>query len=154
MFDCSTKYRDTSLKDQLLQGPDLTNTLVGVLTRFREELVAMMVDIEAIFYQVRVPSSDCDALRFLWWPDGNLSKEPDENEMRVQLFGGALSPSFANFALKKTAKDNEVDFNSKVVEKRNFYVDDSLKSVSKDGKAVVLAKLARGAFKLTKWLSN
>ena len=161
VFDCSAKYRDTSLNDQLLQGPDLTNTLVGVLTRFREEPVAMMADIEAMFYQVRVPSSDCDALRFLWWPEGDLSKEPEEYEMRVHLFGGASSPSCANFALKKTAKDNEADFNHQVIEtvEKNFYVDDCLKSVSNEENAVDLAKqlrelLARGGFKLTKWLSN
>ena len=32
VFDCSAKYPGTSLK--LLQGPDLTNSLVGVLTPF------------------------------------------------------------------------------------------------------------------------
>ena len=58
VFDCSAKHHDTSLNDQLLQGPDLTNTLVGVLTRFREEPVALIADIEAMFYQVRVPSAD------------------------------------------------------------------------------------------------
>lgn len=52
VFDCSARYRGTSLNDQLLQGPDLTNTLVGVLTRFREEPVALMSDIESMFYQV------------------------------------------------------------------------------------------------------
>jgi hypothetical protein len=55
VFDCSAKHRDTSLNDQLLQGPDLTNTLIGVLTRFREEPVALIADIEAMFYQVRAP---------------------------------------------------------------------------------------------------
>ena len=78
VFDCSAKYRGTSLNDQLLQGPDLTNTLVGVLTRFRQEPVAFMSDIEAMFYQVRVQPSDCNYLRFLWWPGGDLEKEPEE----------------------------------------------------------------------------
>ena len=34
VFDCSARYRGTSLNDKLLQGPDLTNSLVGVLTQF------------------------------------------------------------------------------------------------------------------------
>ena len=61
VFDCSAKYRNTSLNDQLLQGPDLPNSLVGVLTRFRQEKVAIMADIEAMFHQVRVSPGDCDA---------------------------------------------------------------------------------------------
>ena len=53
VFDCSAKYRDTSLNDQLLQGLDLTNSLVGVLSRFREDHIALMSNVEAMFYQVR-----------------------------------------------------------------------------------------------------
>ena len=36
VFDCIARFRGTSLNEQLLQGPDLMNSLIGVLTRFRE----------------------------------------------------------------------------------------------------------------------
>ena len=42
VFDCSAKFEGTSLNDQLMQGPDLTNSLVGVLTQFRQEPIAFM----------------------------------------------------------------------------------------------------------------
>ena len=54
VFDCSAKYREISLNNQLLTGPNLTNTLVGVLLRFRQEPVAIRSDIEAMFHQVCV----------------------------------------------------------------------------------------------------
>ncbi|TWW54056.1 hypothetical protein D4764_0241980 [Takifugu flavidus] len=44
-------HEDVSLNGQLMQGPDLTNTLIGALMRFREEPIAMMADIESMFYQ-------------------------------------------------------------------------------------------------------
>ena len=55
VFDCSARHEGTSLNDQLMSGPDLTNSLVGVLTRFRQDRVTFMADVEAMFYQVRVP---------------------------------------------------------------------------------------------------
>ena len=36
----------------LLSGPDLTNQIVGILVKFRENYVAIMADIEDMFYQV------------------------------------------------------------------------------------------------------
>ena len=65
VFDCSAKHRGSSLNDKLLQGPDLTNSLVGVLTRFRQEAVVLVADVEAMFHQVNVVPEDCNALRFL-----------------------------------------------------------------------------------------
>ena len=35
VFDCSAQYQGESLNGHLLQGPDLTNNLTGVLCRFR-----------------------------------------------------------------------------------------------------------------------
>ena len=65
VFDCSARYGGTSLNEQLLQGPDLTSTLIGVLTRFRQNSVALLADIKAVFYQVRVPKCDRGYLHFL-----------------------------------------------------------------------------------------
>ena len=44
VFDCAAKHKDVSLNDALYQGPVLTNSLVGVLTRFRENNIALVVD--------------------------------------------------------------------------------------------------------------
>ena len=115
VFDCAAKHRGTSLNDQLLTGPDLTNSVVGVLIRFREEQVALSADIECLFHQVRVPPADQDAFRFLWWPDDNLNEEPVDHRMEVHLFGATSSPSCSNFALRRTADDNKAEFTDEVV---------------------------------------
>ncbi len=107
VFDCAAQYSGTSLNNETLQGPDITNQLIGVLTRFHEKPVAVMADIEAMFHQVKVPAEHRDALSFLWWKDGDLEQEPEIYRMTVHLFGGAWSPSCASFALRCTATDNQ-----------------------------------------------
>ena len=100
-------------------------------------------------------------MRFLLWPDGNLDLGPEEFMMTTHLFGAVSSPSCANFALRKTAADNQADFSNEAVRTvdRNFYVDDCLKSVDLEENAIHLSSelsqlLKRGGFRLTKWLSN
>ncbi|XP_054752108.2 uncharacterized protein LOC129257739 [Lytechinus pictus] len=161
VYDCAAKYKGTSLNDQLLRGPDLTNSIVGVLTRFRQERVAVVGDIEAMFHQVKVPEKDRHALRFLWWKDGDLTAHPTSYQMTVHLFGATSSPSCAAFALRKTAEDNEKDFSKEAVNtvRENFYVDDCLKSVPTKDDAVKIVQelcdlLKKGGFRLTKWVSN
>ncbi|XP_042244222.1 uncharacterized protein LOC121880779 isoform X1 [Thunnus maccoyii] len=58
VFDCSAKYQETSLNDHLLTGPDLTNTLVGVLCRFRKGYIAVMCNVERMFHQFHVEKED------------------------------------------------------------------------------------------------
>lgn len=161
VFDCAAKFRDVSLNGQLLSGPDLMNSLVGILIRFRQEPIAIAADIEAMFHQVKVRDKDCDVLRFLWWPGGDLTKQPKIYRMKVHLFGATSSPCCTAFALQKTAEDNADEFSKDVVStlKKNFYVDDCLKSVADEETAVQLSRslrnlLRKGGFRLTKWLSN
>ena len=160
VFDCAAKYAGTSLNDQVLQGPDLTNRLVGVLLRFRQESVAVTADVESMYHQVSVVPEDRDVLRFLWG-SGDSKSSPDVFRMRVHLFGGVWSPSCCSYVLRKTADDNIADFSQEALDtvRRNFYVDDCLKSVSSTSAAIDLVKelselVAQGGFRLTKWLSN
>ena len=132
VFDCAAKLMEVFLNDVLLQGPDLLNSLVGVLTRFRSESVALAADIASMFHQVKVNPEDRDSLKFLWWPNGNLSKDPEAQRMTVHLFGATSSPSCCSFCLKQVAVEFGCSFSSKAIEaiERGFCVDDCLVSVS------------------------
>ena len=50
VFDCPAEYQEKSLNQQLFQGPDLTNNLIGVLVWFRQYEVAYMTDVESMFH--------------------------------------------------------------------------------------------------------
>ena len=62
VFDCSAQFAGTSLNDQLLKETDFTNSLLCVLTQFRQEPLAFMGDIKAMFYRVMVTAKQCDFL--------------------------------------------------------------------------------------------
>lgn len=161
VFDCSARFQNTALNDHLLTGPELTNTLVGVLCRFRKGPVAFMCDVERMFHQFRVRPEDQDYLRFLWWEHGDLESSPSVFRMRVHLFGAASSPGCANFGLKHLATEGQEQFSQAAVKfiQRNFYVDDGLVSVMTDTEAVQLVKEARqicstGNLRLHKFVCN
>lgn len=161
VFDCSARFEEQSLNDHLLTGPELTNTLVGVLCRFRKGPIAVMCDVERMFHQFHVRPEDQDYLRFLWWENGNLESLPSIFRMKVHLFGAASSPGCANFGLKHLAAEGQDRFNQNVVKfiQRNFYVDDGLVSVTSDVEAIQLVEEARklcntGKLRLHKFISN
>ena len=161
VMDCSAKFEGRCLNDELLQGPDLTNNLLGVLLRFRRENIAFTADVEGMFLQVRVPEEHQKFLRFLWWPDSDLSKRPEDFEMLVHVFGANCSPSIANFALRQTAVDNRETLGDEAADvlMKDFYVDDMLKSVPTSLEAITLIPQIKrmcqeGGFNLTKFLSN
>lgn len=117
VYDCAAKWKDISLNSYLLKGPDTINSLVGVLHRFREQRIALVADVEAMFHQVKVIPKDRDVLRFLWWPEGKLENKPREYRMTVHLFSATSSPACAGYALRRTAKDNKMD-NEDIVGKK------------------------------------
>ena len=81
--------------------------------------------------------------------------------MLVHLFGATSSPSCVGFCLRKVAEEFEGEFDPETIQiiRRNFYVDDCLKSVQDTEKAIQLIKelcqiLARRSFRLTKFVCN
>ena len=65
MFDAAVKYYGTSLHENLVNGSNLSKSLIGIILRFLINRFAVMGDIEQMFYQVNVPTSYRDALQLL-----------------------------------------------------------------------------------------
>ncbi|XP_064116610.1 uncharacterized protein LOC135222453 [Macrobrachium nipponense] len=160
VFDCASRVEGTSLNDLILQGPDMMNSLLGVLVKFRGGLFAYSGDINIMFYQVRVPEHQRDYLRFFWW-ENSFNEEPTEFRMAVHLFGACSSPSIANFVLKQTASDFGNGFSKGAWDTvaNNFYVDDCLRA--EDRQDALLSNLLevkelceKGGFTLMKFSSS
>ncbi|KAG1714704.1 hypothetical protein GQR58_000941 [Nymphon striatum] len=159
VFDCASKYKDKSLNDRCMQGPNLTNNLLDVLLRFRQYQYAVQADVKAMYHQIKVPIEDKDVLRFLWYNGHSLV----HYRMTSHLFGGVWCSSVATYALRRTVKlasmNSKVDpFIDKVIND-SFYVDDCLVSSATEALAIKVTKetpkvLKTGGFKLTKFVSN
>ena len=161
VFDCSAEFQGKSINKELLSGPDLTNQIIGIMTRFREEKIAFMADIEAMYHQVLVPDDQQTFLKFLWWSTDDIDSEPQEFMMCAHVFGGTSSASCSNYALRRTAIDNKEVYGTDAATTlfRNFYMDELLKSV-KDVQSAkqlvhnVINICKSGGFNLTKFMSN
>ncbi|XP_052799373.1 uncharacterized protein LOC128230989 [Mya arenaria] len=141
VFDSSAKHCGISLNDVLLTGPDFTNSLLGVLLRFRKEPVAITADIQQMFYCFNVREDHRDYLRFLRYEDNDPKKALTEYRMCVQVFGNSPSPAIATYGLRKSVEYSDSDVVSFVT--NNFYVDDALTSLTNPANAVSLLKLTQ-----------
>ena len=118
VFNRPSKFHGTSLNKSLLVGPDLLQNLVFVLLRFRQHHFAVSADIERMFLQVGVLPEDQPSLRFLWREDPTA--DVVVHQYTRHIFGARDSPRCANYALQRTAMDNQAlfpDAASAVVEK-------------------------------------
>lgn len=134
-----------SLNDVLLTGPNLNNSLLGVLLRFRKELVAVTADIQHMFHFFVVREDHRDYLCFLWYRDNNPSNDIIDYRMRVHVFGNSPSSAVAIYGLRRAAKQGEAEFGSDTSQyiERDFYVDDRLKSFSTEAEAICVIKQAQ-----------
>lgn len=157
VFDGSATYANNSLNQHLLQGPDLMNSLLGILCRFRKESVAVACDIEKMYYNFHVREEDRDYLRFLWPTEDERIRE---YRMTVHLFGATSSPAVATYGLRTLAETHKETYQDAArFIRHNFYVDDGIISVADADTAKSLIKDARelcakGNLRLHKFTSN
>ena len=154
----AARFQGQFLNNALLTGPDLLQSLIHILIRFRQHKYAVSADIEGMFLQDGVIPKDQPSLRFLWWEDP--AAEIAVYQYVRHIFGSKDSPTCANYALKRTGSDNQdaIPEAAKSVH-RNFYMDGYLESsptveeASNKAKDMV-ALLAKSGFNLTKFVSN
>ena len=150
-----------SLNDFLDKGPEHTSSLLGTVLRFRQGKYAASADIKGMFYNVGIPAGDRDYMRFLWWKNGDPSKEIIEYTLDHQVPGLTDSGSNSCFALRALAESNPANVSKATCDavKGSFYVDDLAHSGSDlQGTQAVLEQmtkaLAAGGFHLTKFVAN
>ncbi|XP_055012739.1 uncharacterized protein LOC129409873 [Boleophthalmus pectinirostris] len=161
VFDSSAECDGTSLNQVLLSGPDLNNSLLGVLLRFRKEPIAVTADVQQMFYCFEVCEEHRDYLRYLWFEDNDITKNIIEYRMKVHVFGNSPSPAVAIYCMRQAAKEGEKEHGADARQfvERQFYVDDGLTSVATPNQAIDLLTrtknmLAESNLRLHKVASN
>ncbi|XP_055589277.1 uncharacterized protein LOC129741562 [Uranotaenia lowii] len=156
--DAAAKVQGVSLNTMLLKGPDLLNSLPGVLFGFRERSIGICADIREMFHQVMIREEDRNSQRLLW---RNNTDEPIETYfMDVATFGSSCSPSSAQFVKNRNAMEFAEEFpDAAEAIIKHHYVDDWLDSVDTVQEACKLAAdveyvQSQGGFKIHNWLSN
>lgn len=83
VFDSSAQHKGVSLNQVLLTGPELNNSLLGVLIHFHKDSIAITVDIQQMFHCFVVKPEDRNFLRFLWYGNNNLENDITEYHMKI-----------------------------------------------------------------------
>ena len=106
VFNLSANYHGHCLNGYWYKGPDLLNSLFGVLLRFRENEVTVCGDISKMYHRVLITEEDQQVHRYLW-RDLQTERPSDVYVKTALTFGDKPSPAMAQIALRRTAKDGE-----------------------------------------------
>ena len=153
VFDPACQYQGVSLNSFLYKGPCLIGNLLGVLLRFREDLVGLVGDISKMYLQICLPEEDTLVHRYLW-RDLDESRDPTVYALQRVTFGDKPSPDMASYVMIKIANENESQCpRAAVILKRDRYMDDLIHSTStqeeaEKSKGEVDDVLATGSFKI------
>ena len=159
VFNSSLKYNNHMLNDYWVKGPDLVNNLLGVLIRFRENLVGVAGDVRKMYHSVKISELDQHTHRFLWREMRN-DRKPDEYVITAVSFGDKPAGAIASLALRKTAELNADQYPeaAKTIT-NNSYVDDILNSfntteIARNITSDIDTVLDTGGFQIKRWIMS
>ncbi|XP_068203603.1 uncharacterized protein [Palaemon carinicauda] len=156
VFNSSSSYLGHVLNDYFAKGPDVLNSMIARLIRFRQHAVVIIADIKKMNKTVRISEHDQHTCRSLW-RDLETDKEPDHYVLTAVTFGDTPSGIIAMMALGKTTEmDESFPLTAEMIN-RNSYVDDILSSVStveRAKRSIVEANviLSWGGFQIKHWV--
>lgn len=167
VFDASCKASKISLNDCLHPGPQLTESLFGILIRFRTHKFCFISDIEKAFLQIKLAEEDRDFVRFLWFKSFKTLTEENINDQEIIsfrlcriLFGVTSSPFILAAVLLHHAYTNLVaDQNFLMQFSKSLHVDDFISgadTMSETLNIFIKCKnfLSEAIFNLRKFESN
>lgn len=157
VFNSSAKFMGHTLNKYWAKGPDLLNSLLGILIRLRENEVEFMGDIKKMYHSVKTTNVEQQTHRFLW-RDMNVCGEPDTCVIQRVSFGDKPSGTIATVTLRKTAQmGGELYPKAAKIVMENTYMDYIIDSVSDQRKALSTTRdierlISKGGFKIKGWI--
>lgn len=159
VFDASCKTSTgISLNDALLTGPVIQQDLRTIILRCRIHQIMLVADVEKMFRQINMDSTDSPLQSILW----RFDAEDDISvyELSTVTYGTKPALFLATRTLKQLAQDERSRFPlaAKSVEE-DTYMDDIITGVEDIETGIELRKqlnslMASGGFNLRKWASN
>ena len=157
VFDGSAKTTSgVSLNDILSIGPKLQDDLFEIFLRFRAYPIALTGDIEKMYRQVVLDTSDKDFHRILW----RFSPDEPIQVLRMQrVTYGVVSSMFHSIKSVQSVLESTDTPEAASKIKNDMYVDDLTSGTTTVEKARMLRDeissiLSRGSFTIRKWASN
>ena len=144
-----------SLNDCLEPGPNLMNSLIHILLKFRLRKYAAKADIAKAFLQVEINVKDRDALRLLWLEGDQVwiyrfARLP---------FGLTSAPFILAAVMLKQLDESDLDKETKDKIFSSFYVDDQVWSVDNltqllEQREVSINIFSKAGMNLRQWNTN
>ncbi|XP_049886542.1 uncharacterized protein LOC126381028 isoform X1 [Pectinophora gossypiella] len=157
VFDASAATTSgKSLNSIQLVGPTVQDDLLSILLRFRQHKIVVSADIEKMYRQIEVDSSQRALQQILWRADP--SHQLKKYILNTVTYGTASAPFLSTRCLLQLSKEAP-DTKTQQAIARDFYVDDFLSGADSIPETIALCRsvtdtLMTAQFNLRKWQSS